>query len=255
MKIVSLVPSQTELLFDLGLRDEVVGITKFCVYPDEWFRTKTRIGGTKNISIEKIKQLSPDLILANKEENVKEQVEELATYFNVHTTDIKTLNDAIEMIVDVGELVSKKQEARLIAKKIEVNFRALATPLNITQNLKPRTKNPTLLYLIWNNPFMSVGNDTFIHNMLTLCSYENVCRNLQRYPEISSEKIAHLKPDIIFLSSEPFPFKQKHINELKAISPASKIMLVNGAFFSWYGSRLVNAPVYFEQLQKQLQSA
>lgn len=251
MKIISLVPSQTELLFDLGLRDEVVGITKFCVHPDGWFRSKARIGGTKNVHIEKIKQLSPDLILANKEENVKEQVEELAAYFNVHTTDVKTLNDALKMIVEVGELVNKKQEARLIASKIEINFQTFALELNS----KPETGNSSVLYLIWNNPFMSAGSDTFIHDMLTRCNYQNVCGNLQRYPEISSERITELKPAIIFLSSEPFPFKQKHIDELKAILPASKIMLVDGEFFSWYGSRLVNAPAYFEQLHNQLQSA
>jgi ABC-type Fe3+-hydroxamate transport system substrate-binding protein len=243
MKIISVVPSQTELLFDLGLREEVIGITKFCVHPNEWFRTKTKIGGTKNLNIKKIIEFNPDLIIANKEENVKEQIEELKKHFKVYVSDIKNLDDAYKMIYEAGELVNKKNEAAFIISEIKNRF----------ENLKVQTLNfplSSVVYLIWQKPFMTVGNDTFIHDMLTCCRLKNIFSDLKRYPQITSEQISSSKPDFIFLSSEPYPFKEKHIEELKIISPSSKIILVNGEYFSWYGSRLLKAPDYFIGLLK-----
>jgi ABC-type Fe3+-hydroxamate transport system substrate-binding protein len=238
MKIISVVPSQTELLFDLGLREEVIGITKFCVHPNEWFRTKTKIGGTKTLNIKKIIELNPDLIIANKEENVKEQIEELKKQFKVYVSDIKNLDDAYKMIYEAGDLVNKKNETDFIISEIKNRF----------ENLKLQTLNfpsSTVVYLIWQKPFMTVGNDTFIHDMLMRCRLINIFSDLKRYPEITSEQISSSKPDFIFLSSEPYPFKEKHIEELKVISPSSKIILVNGEYFSWYGSRLLKASEYF----------
>lgn len=245
MRIISTVPSQTELLYDLGLNEEVIGITKFCVHPEEWFRTKTRIGGTKNLNIKKIIELSPDLIVANKEENVKDQIEELQKHVKVYVSDIKNLDDAFKMMNDVGELVNKKAEAKKIIEKIKSRFKEF----NVGSS---KLSGASVIYLIWKNPYMTVGNDTFIHDLVARCGLKNIFEELKRYPEISPEQISNSKPDFIFLSSEPFPFKEKHIKELKKISPASKIILVNGEYFSWYGSRLLKAIDYFGKLIKDI---
>jgi ABC-type Fe3+-hydroxamate transport system substrate-binding protein len=241
LRIVSLVPSVTELLFDLGLTDEVVGITKFCIHPKEWFQTKSRIGGTKTVSIEKIRVLQPNLILANKEENVKEQVDELAKEFPVYTSDIGTLEDAYEMIAHAGLLTNRMQKAHEIVKTIKKEFSHL-----------PKTKLLKTLYLIWQKPYMSVGVDTFISHMMQEAGFVNVLQLQTRYPQLSAEEIAALKPDAVLLSSEPFPFKEKHIQALKQLTGIEKVMLVDGELFSWYGSRMLKAPAYFAKLRKQL---
>jgi ABC-type Fe3+-hydroxamate transport system substrate-binding protein len=246
-RIISLVPSQTELLFDLGLGEEVTGITKFCVRPEQWHRSKTRVGGTKNSKMEIIHQLKPDLIIANKEENTKEQIDELSRNYRVWVTDIKTLNDALKMIRDIGELVNKKEQANSLAKQIASEFSRLETQLQTTNN-KAQTA-----YLIWHNPYMAAGGDTFINDMLTRCGLENIFKQKNRYPEITAEELRKKNCELLLLSSEPFPFKEKHIAELKQQLPAAKIILVDGEMFSWYGSRLLHAPGYFLGLIKELQ--
>lgn len=235
-RIVSLVPSQTELLFDLGLDEEVVGITKFCIHPESWFRSKFRVGGTKDFKIDKIKSLQPDLILANKEENIKDTLNILQQEFPVYVSDIHNLEDSFQMIQDVGLLCGKKSESHAITNEIREGFSSM--PLS-TRKLK-------VLYLIWRNPWMAAGNDTFISDMLDRCGFENACKD-ERYPQLDENKLAVLNPDLIFLSSEPYPFKEIHIKELQAIAPHSKIMLVDGEMFSWYGSRLRYSPLYFQE--------
>lgn len=241
-RIISLVPSQTELLFDLGLRDEVIGVTKFCIHPEEWFRNKTRVGGTKQLKIELIQQLQPDLIIANKEENVKEQVEELQKHFPVWVSDINNLDDAYEMINGIGAITDRQQAAKEIVSKIEKEFAQLQT---INHKLKTA-------YLIWQKPYMTVGGDTFIHSMLEASGLSNLFATEKRYPETNINELISLKPDTLLLSSEPFPFKQNHIEELQPLLPYTKILLVDGEMFSWYGSRLLKAPAYFKDLQQQL---
>lgn len=245
MRIVSLVPSQTELLYDLGLDEEVVGITKFCVHPEQWFLSKAKVGGTKNIKIEIIHHLKPDLIIANKEENTKEQIEELSKRHLIWTTDIKTLGDALQMIKKIGELVDKYEEADLLVKKIQGNFLELKTQLQST-TYKLRTA-----YLIWQNPFMIAGGDTFINDMMNHCGFENICKEMNRYPEITIDELYEKNCELLLLSSEPFPFKQQHIEELQLQLPKTKIILVDGEMFSWYGSRLLYAPQYFTGLIKE----
>jgi ABC-type Fe3+-hydroxamate transport system substrate-binding protein len=243
-RIVSIVPSQTELLHYLGLDMEVIGTTKFCVHPQSWFRNKTRIGGTKNLNLEKIASLNPDLILANKEENDQEQVLSLEKIAPVWISDIKDLDQALKMIEEVGTLINKKANALKLITEIKAAF----------QNFKPETANREarrVLYLIWHNPYMSVGPDTFISDMLSRCGLEN-CISHARYPNLDIDQIKDLDPDIIFLSSEPFPFKQKHIDEIKKVLPNVKIEMVDGEMFSWYGSRLKFAPAYFTELLKKL---
>jgi len=248
-RIVSLVPSQTELLFHLGLREEVVGITKFCVHPAEWFRTKTRIGGTKTLDVEKIKLLQPDLILANKEENIQEQVEELAKHFPVWVSDVNTLEDALDMINAVGEITGRNEEAARLIQQIQTGFAGLQTP----PFDKLRTKLQTA-YLIWKEPYITVGGDTFIHDLLTRAGFENIFQNKSRYPTITIEELPIAGCQLLILSSEPYPFRQKHIEELQRHLPNTKIILADGEMFSWYGSRLLHAPAYFSQLREQIEA-
>jgi ABC-type Fe3+-hydroxamate transport system substrate-binding protein len=243
-RIISLVPSQTELLYDLGLDEEVIGITKFCIHPDEWFKSKTRIGGTKQLHIQKIKDLQPDLIIANKEENVQDQIEELAMDFPVWISDVNHLNNALEMISSLGKLTGKMKEAGMINDKINDSFARLRTSDFILRTC----------YLIWRDPFMTVGGDTFINDMLSLAGFQNIFSDKKRYPEISIEELRSAGCRLLLLSSEPFPFKQKHVDELQQLLPDTKILLADGEMFSWYGSRLIKAPAYFQELQNQLLS-
>ena len=241
LKIISLVPSQTELLYDLGLEAEVIGITKFCVHPDQWFKTKTRVGGTKQLHIEKIKELKPDLIIANKEENVKEEIEELAKDFPVWISDVNNLESALKMIGLVGELVQKQMQAQNLAKEIKWGF----------SQLKTKKSQLRSAYLIWREPYMTVGGDSFIHDMMSHAGLKNIFEAWSRYPPINISDLKTLNCELLMLSSEPFPFKQKHVKELQIQLPGLKIMLVDGEIFSWYGSRLLKAPAYFEELQIQ----
>jgi ABC-type Fe3+-hydroxamate transport system substrate-binding protein len=242
-RIISIVPSQTELLFDLGLNDQIVGITKFCIHPAEWFHTKTRIGGTKQVKMETIHQLQPDLIIANKEENVKEQIEELAAQYPIWVSDVNNLADAYEIIEQIGLITDTQQAASEMISAIKKGFAQLPSHPN----------RPKALYLIWENPYMTVGGDTFIHAMLEAAGFQNCYAGQKRYPEISVAEIKNQQPDILLLSSEPFPFQQKHIMDLQKELPDTKILLVDGEMFSWYGSRLIKAPKYFQKLQQQIQ--
>lgn len=243
-RIISLVPSQTELLFDLGLNEEVVGITKFCVHPEDWFRTKTRVGGTKQLHLEKIRALQPDLIIANKEENLRLQIEELEKDFPIWISNVNNLHDAIEMIETIGEITGRQPGAKEITARIRLNFSQLTAP-----DSKPMT-----CYLIWENPYMTIGGDTFINDMMTRAGFQNAFQNKQRYPGITMEQLKTAGCKLLLLSSEPFPFKQKHIDQLQPLFPDTRIILVDGEMFSWYGSRLVKAPAYFQQLQNEFLS-
>jgi ABC-type Fe3+-hydroxamate transport system substrate-binding protein len=237
-RIISLVPSQTELLAYLGLSRQVAGITKFCIHPSEWFHSKTRIGGTKQLKMELIHQLKPDLIIANKEENVKEQVEELANHYPTWISDVNNLEDAYGMIDSVGKMTGKEKEAALLINDIRQAFGLLS----------PSSKKLRIAYLIWRNPYMTIGGDTFIHSMLKAAGFENMYGHTTRYPEVTIDELKNAGCERLFLSSEPFPFNQKHIDELQPLLPDTKIVLVDGEMFSWYGSRLLLAPEYFLRL-------
>lgn len=237
-RIISLVPSQTELLFDLGLNEEVIGITKFCIHPHEKFKSTIKVGGTKNLDLNKIKELKPDLIIANKEENEKSQIEELMKSFPVWISDIQVLDDAVEMIKGLGQLTAKAEKANSIASTIHARF------LSLSKNLSSiRTA-----YFIWKNPFMLAGTNTFINDMLSRGGFENIIE-AERYPEISKQGLIELNPECIFLSSEPYPFKTEHIDEMSSICPNAKISVVDGEMFSWYGSRLLQTPDYLRSLR------
>ncbi|WP_428658452.1 ABC transporter substrate-binding protein [Runella sp.] len=238
-RIVSLVPSQTELLFDLGLESEIVGITNYCIHPADKVKYKTRIGGTKNIVIEAIKTLKPDLIIGNKEENQQESIENLKKHFPVWMSDIFCLDDAVDMILTVGVLVGKTSEAETIASSIQASFSGLQS---VTTQFK------TAAYFIWRKPYMVAASHTFIDDMLYRAGFQNVFSTWDRYPEITAAQLKEAQPEYIFLSSEPYPFKEKHITEFQDICPKARISVVDGELFSWYGSRLQHSAAYFSKL-------
>ena len=238
-RIVSLVPSQTELLYFLDCDEQVVGITKFCIHPNHWFRNKARVGGTKNVNFDKLTELKLDLIIANKEDNAKEDIDQLKRDHNVYMSDIFNVEDACNMIIDVGKLVGQEMKAKELALKVEVDFKNL-----------PRLSG-TVLYFIWSKPYMVVGPNTFIGHIIQRLGLTNLISNQEvRYQEITAEEITNLNPDHIFLSSEPFPFKTEHQKEFAKITNG-KTHLVDGELFSWYGSRMLKMKPYFEKLSKE----
>lgn len=238
-RIVSLVPSQTELLFELGLGDKVVGVTKFCIHPPDARQRATVVGGTKNFDFEKIAALRPDLIIGNKEENYQEGIEQLAANYPVWLSDISNLPDALRMIRQVGVLVGAKPRADQLAATIERSFARLA--------LSPGPVSAA--YFIWRKPYMVAAAGTFIDDMLTRAGFVNVFAPQQRYPEVSAEQLAAAAPQVILLSSEPYPFAAKHMAEFHAICPPAQIQIVDGELFSWYGSRLQHSAAYFANLR------
>jgi ABC-type Fe3+-hydroxamate transport system substrate-binding protein len=236
MRIISLVPSITEALFDLGLTaEEIVGRTKFCIHPKDWVGNVEIIGGTKNLNIEKIKALKPELIIANKEENVKEQVEELMKDFKVLVTNIETLEDNYYLLKQLGHLFGKEEKSKYFNLKTYEAF----------DHRKPEKRLKTA-YLIWKNPYMTVGGDTFISRILEELGFENLFKNQKRYPEIQLEDLK--QADLIFLSSEPFPFQEKHIDEIREVCQNQKLMIVDGEAFSWYGTHLAKCGSYYKKL-------
>lgn len=238
-RIISLVPSQSELLWDLGLREELVGITKFCIHPQEMFKSVNRVGGTKTLNIDKIRALNPDLIIGNKEENEQVQILELQKEFAVWMSDIYNLDDSLNMIEKIGALVNRVEEARMIKNNIQSSFHQL------------NKSNKSAVYFIWREPYMAAGKGTFIGDILYRLGLQNkIDDDNVRYPELSLEEIKILNPELILLSSEPYPFKQVHLNELQALLPHTKIVLVDGELFSWYGSRLQKSVAYFNDLIK-----
>ena len=243
-RIISLVPSQTELLYDLGLEENIVGITKFCIHPHHFRTTKTIVGGTKKVSFEKILALQPDLIIANKEENTLKMVTELQKICPVWVTNIITIDDSLQMISDFGTTLGCQPKALEWHEKISEAYE------DFRQFIENKSVK-RVAYLIWKNPFMVAGSDNFINDMLTLNRFENSCNNGGRYPEMELEKIAS-NTEYIFLSSEPFPFSAKDVVEIESASKV-KTVLVDGEMFSWYGSHILKAFSYFKRLHAELE--
>ena len=232
-RILSLVPSKTELLFELGLGEHLVGRTSFCTQPTE-AKQLPIVGGTKRFHFSRIEALQPDLIIGNKEENYKSGIEQLASRYRVYVSDVKTLEDASEMIQHIGELCDCRAAAELLCKEITHHM----------QQIRSYFSPKKVLYLIWRKPWMAAGRQTFIHYILEWTGLRNVLQ-LPRYPELKNKT---LQPDYVFLSSEPYPFSKKHLPEIKTLWPEAKILLVDGTYFSWYGSRLSRAVAYLKQL-------
>ncbi len=234
-RIISLVPSQTELLFDLGLDERVVGITKFCVHPKEWHQNKIKVGGTKKVNFKTIADLNPDLIIANKEENTPEIIDQLEKLCPVYISDVNSFDQAIEMIDSIGKLTGKSQKALALVNSIAKRF----------QHFKEVNQERKVVYFIWKDPYYVVGKHTFIHDMIQQIGYSNL-EQRSRYPEWSPGM--YQEADLVFLSSEPFPFNSNHKEVLHQYFPNTTISLVDGEMFSWYGSRMLLAADYFDQL-------
>ncbi len=240
-RIVSAIPSITELLFYLGLNEQVVGITPFCVHPQQWHTSKQRIGGPKKLHVEDIISLKPDLVIAGKEENIKEQIEAIANHAPVFLTDVITIEDALKMIDDVSVLTGMHNRGCELIKQIKTAMDSFK-PIAIRK----------AVYVIWKAPYMCVGGDTFIHYMMGMAGFINVFAQQLRYPVISVEDMINSGAEIIILSSEPYPFKEIHAAELRALLPQHiKIILADGEMFSWYGSRMLEAVDYFKALNSK----
>lgn len=241
MRIISLVPSLTEYLWALGLEHEVVGITKFCVHPTQWWQHKTRVGGTKKLNFDTIAALQPTLLIANKEENNKEDILRLQSKYEVLLTDINTLDEAYFYLLEIGKKVKHTQKAQDIVAEIKGEF----------NRVNQIGKGRQFLYFIWKDPYFVVGPNTYIHSLLSAFGLTNCCQ-IERYPNLealtSSALKEQLSPDFVFLSSEPFPFEEKHIAELQALFPDSNIKLVDGEICSWYGIRMLEAPSYLKNV-------
>lgn len=242
-RIVSLVPSQTELLFDLGLERDIVGITKFCVHPGHFRKEKMIVGGTKNVHFDKIKTLKPDIILCNKEENTREMILELEKIAVVHISDIVTIDDSLQLIEMYGALFSVEEKTEQIISDIKEKLKDFKTFIKTCPRLKTA-------YFIWKNPWMVAAKSTFIDKMLDLNNFENYYGQLERYPEIQLSEDKVETADLVLLSSEPFPFSEKHVNEVGHFFPNAKVLMVDGEAFSWYGTHLIKAFDYFKSLHQ-----
>lgn len=245
-RIICLVPSLSELLVDLGLEDQLVGVTKFCVHPKALRKEKKVVGGTKSVHFDRISGLKPDIILANKEENTPEIVAECDKIAPTHVSDVNTLEDVCEVLQQYGEIF----DITLKTGELSLKINQKAVKFRENEIHSPKFK---VAYLIWRKPYMAVGSDTFVNHLLEVNGFENIFLDKEsRYPEILPQELK--KADLVLLSSEPFPFKEKHIQEIATHTDA-KVLLVDGEYFSWYGSRLLSAFDYFAELQKELSSS
>ena len=242
-RVVSLVPSQTELLAYLGLDETVVGITRFCEHPGHWRAEKTIVGGMKEVDVDRVADLAPDLILANHEENTRADVEALEDVAPVFVTEVKTVTEALDMIRTVGTLTATADQTSTLAGQIIARFSRLPdfAPLRAA-------------YLIWREPYMTVGADTFIHDVLNWGGFENVYADQTRYPEVSVSALAEQDLDVVLCATEPFPFHQKEAftDALRDALPNTPVEIVDGQPFSWYGPRLLDTPAYLTELRESL---
>jgi ABC-type Fe3+-hydroxamate transport system substrate-binding protein len=240
-RIVSLIPSVTETLFALGLGDAVIGVTAYCVEPREDVRRKTKVGGQKNPALEVIRDLAPDLVVANVEENLKEHVERLREWgIPVWVTYPRTVDDGIRMIRELGELTGRRARADAIAGGLDA--------LLAETRARSAGRAPVrVFYPIWRDPTMTIGADTYIHDMLAVCGGANVFGDRpERYPTITLEEVRAARPEVIVLPDEPFRFRRAHVADFSAYAdiPAvrdGRIHLMDGKLFCWYGPRIADA--------------
>jgi ABC-type Fe3+-hydroxamate transport system substrate-binding protein len=240
-RIVSLIPSTTETLCALGLGEALVGVTVYCREPAEVVQTKTRIGGEKDPSLEMIRGLAPDLVVANVEENRADHVATLRRWgIPVWVTYPRTVAEGIRMIRELGELTGTSERAVAIADKLETLQREVSA---VTRQRPP----VPVFYAIWRDPWMTIGRDTYIHDMLRVCGGANVfADHADRYPRVSLEEMAAGHPEVILLPDEPFRFRPAHLRDFGAYPdvPAvrnGRIHLVDGKPFSWHGPRIAEA--------------
>ncbi len=245
-RIVSLVPSLTELLHDLSLEKQIVGITKYCVHPVHYKHTKTLVGGTKKVKFQTIKDLQPDFILCSKEENTPEMVAELEKIAPVFVSDVNTFDEALELIKQLGLILNRRTEAEHLIERILFRYR------EFTESIKEVSVYRTV-YFIWANPWMVAGGQTFINDMLRICKFQNAYEEQERYPEIKLKGMRFkAKPELLLFSSEPHDFTDEEVYEVLRTNKKTLTVYVDGQFFSWYGSRLAKAFEHFKQLRTKV---
>lgn len=242
-RVVSLCPSQTETLFELGLGSSVVGRSNWCIHPALEVKTVASVGGTKKVNMRRVRELAPDFFLAEKEENTREMVEELSKIAPVYVTDVRSVGDGLRMIRDLGLLFDCQPRADTLAMKAEMAFNAII----------PNQTNLKVVYLIWRDPYMLAGADTFIQDVLHRMGLNNLGLQLSgRYPAVTTDQLVAFAPEIVMLSSEPYDFQQQHIAELTTFLPNTTFHLVDGEAFSWYGARMIHAAAYLGDLAGSL---
>jgi ABC-type Fe3+-hydroxamate transport system substrate-binding protein len=242
-KIISLVPSLSWYLYELIDSNSIVGISKFCEIPETVNSIPIRVGGTKNPQLQRIRQIKPDLIVANLEENTKDAIEDLAKEFDIYLTNVNDLPSMYQMMQELGILCNQVAIADNWIFKISEAYKKYIID---AQNEKPLR----IVYLIWKDPYMAAGKNTFINSFLNDTGLINCFGHLDRYPIVSIEMIQQVNPDLIFLSSEPYPFSNKHFDEFRKVS----CVLVDGKMFSWYGSFLYKSFAYLKALKGTLNS-
>ncbi|MFS0671724.1 ABC transporter substrate-binding protein [Ornithinibacillus sp. 179-J 7C1 HS] len=236
-RIISLVPAITETMYHLGLEDKIVGRTRFCIHPKDKVKQATNIGGTKEIKLDRIHELKPDLIIAEKEENTKEIVETLEQHFPVFVFEVKKIADVYRMITDVGRLTERESESAKLVESIQREF------LNL-----PKMNGKRAAYVIWKKPYMVVGKETYIQSLLEEMGFINPFTTMEgRYPVVTEEDFRKVELDYILLATEPYPFREKHLGEFQAMLPDVLPVIVDGEMF-WYGSKMIKSARYFEEL-------
>jgi len=245
MKIVSLCPSVTELVFDLGRGHELIGITRFCVHPAGKVGSIEKLGGTKDPDVERIIELAPDIVLLNEEENRREDAEALERAgLRCHSSMPQTIEDTAASVRSIGEALERPAEAEKVARAIEVRAERVHKAAAGREEVR-------WVYLIWRKPWMTVGKDTYVDSVLSLPGGTNVFGDREeRYPEIGPEEIAAADPDLVLLCSEPFNFEEKHIDELAQATglPRERFRIVDGEYVCWCGSRTPDGIEYAESL-------
>jgi ABC-type Fe3+-hydroxamate transport system substrate-binding protein len=219
MRVISLVPSLTETLFALGAGDAVVGITDFCIFPEGIDRP--RVGGTKTPNIARIRDLAPDIVYVNVEENLKKHADEIAKFAKIVATEPKTIEDVATLIEMLGETHGRQAEAQALITQITGN--------------RPPATSFTFVVPIWKKPWRWCGGDTYVSNLVESVGGRNLLRDRQRYPAIDVEEVLALKPEVVFLPDEPYAFTQADADAIDArvIGPFP------GHLFTWHGVRTI----------------
>ncbi|GKV66996.1 MULTISPECIES: helical backbone metal receptor [unclassified Sporosarcina] len=233
-RIVTLCPGITETLFALGLEEEIAGRTRYCIYPEAAKKVHA-VAGTKDLNLEKIHAVKPDLIIMEKEENTKEMVETLSEFYPVYVAEVQTIDDAFRMITDMGTLTDRQQQADLLAADINQAFAEL-----------PALPAARVAYVIWKKPYMVAGRSTYINTLLQRIGFITpFAESADRYPAVTEEQFKEAKLDLVLLASEPYPFKEKQQRQFQDMLPDSSIQLIDGEMF-WYGARMLLSADYLQ---------
>ncbi|MGE8330889.1 MAG: cobalamin-binding protein [Paraburkholderia nemoris] len=247
-RIVSLVPSITELLFALGLDRQIVGRTGFCVHPHDKVRQVRKVGGTKAVNIDAIRALRPTHLIVNIDENERDTVEQLRAFVpHIVVTHPQTPQDNLSLYALLGAIFDREQEAQRLSEALEIRLHEAAAQVFPKQNV---------LYLIWREPWMTVARDTYIAAMLRLVNWQTLPEveggaiGAARYPALDFDHAPWLADvDRILLSSEPYRFTQAHCDTLKRDPrlAGKRIELIDGELVSWYGVRAIEGIGYLMQ--------